>query len=193
MSFKKFLKKHGLLSCLLAIPFLGMTAGSISQNVTLPTAECIQQFAESKCADLIAQRLQLAQAIATYKWNHQEPIISEKEQNLVKDMIAHSKIKIIDPVSLERFFNAQVDASHVVMIEHFEAWVAKGIDQHENVTDPALLQKKLEAIDEELLSVMNQMSSLFCGDKKEELKIALSKALYDYGFSRDVIDAATRF
>lgn len=194
MFFKNLFKKHRLLSLLLSFPFLGMAVASISSQVTPPTLECIEQSVVQKCADLVGERLTLAKELAAYKWNHTLPIeSSEQEHALVDLLIKHSDTKVIDPQSLEQFFTAQIDASQALIIEQFEVWVNEGVHKHDYTPDPIVLQQKIDAIDKQLVTTLNNMHTLLCGEQKVEFKVALGKALHQQGFSRDIIDAATRF
>lgn len=192
MSFKRFFKNQSIFSLVLSLPFLGLAADVKSPEVTPPSVECIQELSLERSADLVVKRLKLAEELAVYRWNNKLPL-EPLDQKYIERLINQCQEKILDSEEMQKFFAAQIDAFQVMTMEHFEAWIAKGIHKHEYAPDFEMLQKKIEALDEQLLLTLNGVQQILSETQKEAFKISLSTILYEKGFSRDVIDAATHF
>lgn len=196
--FKKLFKKQGLLSIILALPFLGMALGFIPlQAVSKPTQELVMQEDQKQLntlASLMVERMELSKDLAIYKWNNTLPIDElESEQAFLKEMLEKTTSSNLDAKFVKNFFNAQIEASKTINIENFETWVNKNIHKHDYTPDSLALQKKIQDIDEKLVLALKDIYTAFSGPQKEVLKVTLGKILKNKGFSRDVIDSATHF
>lgn len=195
--FKRFLKKQGLLSLILAIPFLGMTLGFVPMlGVSKQSQQVVveDQKQLGTIASLMVERMELSKDLAIYKWNHTLPIDElESEKAFLAQLLEKATSSNLDPKFVQSFFRAQIEASKMINIENFENWVNTNIHKHEYSPNSAVLQKKIQEIDEKLFVTLKDVYVVLSGSQKETFKVELVKMLQDKGFSRDVIDSATHF
>ena len=193
--FKRFFKKQGLLSIILALPFLGMTLGIAPlQAASKPAQEFVVQDQKQLdiLASLMVERMELAKDSAVYKWNQTLPIDEFENEQVFLTQISE-KITNLDPKIVNSFFKAQIETAKMINIENFETWVNENVHKHHYTPDPIALQKKLQDIDEKLIVALKDAYAMLSGPQSQVFKVELAKILQDKGFSRDVIDSATHF
>ncbi len=188
--FKRFFNKSRIFALVLTFPLLGMgvTTSSIMVGENKPIhQESVQEATGmNHLASLMAQRLQLAEDRATYQWNHKLPIDNPPtEKILLNHLVMQAKASGIDEKLASRFFIAQIDALNAACIGHFETWVKANIHKHDYTPEIDILNQKLDQIDEQMIIALKNLRAVD--------KVQLIKALQDFGFTRDVIDASINF
>jgi chorismate mutase len=187
----KVLKKIGLYTAVMGLPFI---CYAIADEVKTHTqTEVVFQQQELNLQALVSKRLELAQEFSKAHWNQALPIDNpDQEKAQIENIQLKAKEMGLDPVVVTSFFLAQNEACKMVMIENFDVWVAQDLHKHETAADSAILQEKLNALDDQILiSLKNEHAGVF--SNKEALKATLAKELQSKGFSREVIDSATHF
>lgn len=188
--FKRFFNKSRIFALVLTLPLLGMgvITSSIGASENKSTHQESVQEATSMnyLASLMAQRLQLAEDIATYQWNHTLPIDSPATEKILLDhLVMQAKASGVNEKLASRFFIAQIDALNAACIGHFETWVKANIHKHDYTPEIGVLNQKLDQIDQQMITALKDLRGVD--------KVQLIKALQDFGFTRDVIDASINF
>lgn len=188
--FKRFFNKSRIFALVLTLPLLGM--GVITSSIGASENKSNRQESVQEAtnmnylASLMAQRLQLAEDIATYQWNHKLPIDNQATEKVMLDhFVMEAKASGVDDKLATRFFIAQIDALNAACIGHFEAWVKANIHKHDYTPEIGVLNQKLDQIDKQVMIALKNLRSID--------KVQLIKALQDFGFTRDVIDASINF
>jgi chorismate mutase-like protein len=188
--FKGLFNKCRFFTLILALPLLGMGAMTsslyASEKHPIHQQSMQQATSMSALASLMAQRLHLAEDIATYQWNHTLPIDNPAtEKALLDHLIIQAKAYGVNEKFASQFFIAQIDALNAACINHFDVWVKENVHQHPYTPTISVLNQKLDQIDRQIIMTLK--------DLKEVNKIQLIQALQDFGFTRDVIDASINF
>ncbi|MBM3192551.1 MAG: hypothetical protein FJZ63_07900 [Chlamydiae bacterium] len=189
---KKLAKKLRILGLFLALPLTGiallnLTTEALGATQSISQEKLYQDNATQTMATLMAQRLQLSEAIAIYTWNNKLPIINpDQEKALVDQRVAEAKSLGIDEELVQRFFIAQADALNAACIQHFEKWVQADLHKHLSTPDIEKLRLELNQVDHRLMESLKDYP-------RSEDKVALIKALQEQGLPRDVIDASIDF
>lgn len=183
--FKQFFKKQGLLCLLMAFPFLGNIYVEKPMKVI---AEQVPQQYQTKLASLIIERLEMAELIAEIKWNATQPIDNpEEEAAFMQRILTKAEPLSLDKNLVTEFFAAQIEASKMIHIEKFQAWVVEGVHKHAATSDLDILDKRMQEIDKEILLDLKNIGN------KDLFKKQIIKTMQSMGYSRDVIDSATSF
>ena len=188
--FKGLFNKGRIFLLALTLPLLGM--GVIIPSIGASESKAPYQESSQKdtsmsyLASLIAQRLQLAEDVATYQWNHTLPIDNPAtEKALLDKLVIQAKASGVDEKVASRFFIAQIDALNAACIDYFDTWIKANVNKHDYNPEINTLNQKLDQVDHQMMVALKGLKGVD--------KVELIKALQEFGFSRDVIDAAINF
>jgi len=135
---------------------------------------------------MIDRRLAFAEQVAQHKWNAFKPIVDqEREENMlssIPDKIAHtSKLR---PEFVQRFFQAQFDASASIQKNHHAQWQEERLQHHARI--PFALEHDLEkcirpqldALTNDLITALDKAMPLL---EQKESREQIRKWVLDHG------------
>jgi len=106
--------------------------------------------------DAVDARLTLMSEIAAWKWVRQRPIVDEdRERAVIEGMAEHANEFGLNPDSIRRVFQIQVQMARSVQTEYFEEWRRQGFPATRQVRDlDTDLRPALDALGDELLAAL---------------------------------------
>ncbi|MFZ6709390.1 gamma subclass chorismate mutase AroQ [Undibacterium sp. TC9W] len=124
---------------------------------------------------LMQQRLNLAQDVATYKWNAKAAIDDPVREQQILDALAQQATQYgLAPRQVQDFFTAQIVAGKMIQTALFAQWVSKAQAPFDNPPDlKTAIRPALDKLTPQLLTALAEAQpALQAKDRQQAVKLA---------------------
>jgi chorismate mutase-like protein len=110
--------------------------------------------------EAMQQRLALMPEVARWKWNAGRAVADPaRETELLERVARQSDAHGLDPAFTRAFFADQIEAAKLVQENAFRRWKEEGHGPFAEVTDLAVLRRRIDTLNEDLLTALARMRS----------------------------------
>jgi D-alanyl-D-alanine dipeptidase len=138
---------------------------------------------------LVRQRLALMHAVARSKWNEGKPVADrQRELALLDTVTAKARDKGLDPVPVQAFFAAQIEAAKLIQQADFDRWRAADRKVFPDIVELSGLRSRIDALNDGLIDALAAAGPLLsCPSVRQDLPHRAERIVVGDGF-----DAAVR-
>ena len=187
--FGLFFSSTTVVAANLKLYFAAHNSGSLQSANPQVITIVDQQLTVDKLLKLIQQRLLIAHDVARWKWNHKRPIEDlKREQELLLRVRQQAKTHSLEPDTVARFFQAQIEAGKLIQTVDFQNWQKQGIKSFPNVPDlNQTLRPELDKLNTEFVFALTELTPVLgCPQIRELIQSRSQVIIQGDGIDRQV-------